>query len=116
MFVLMEFKEESMAEYINSALRRYGVDSQVLNVGVFPDGSAAFAIVCFLTGEMDQGRHLLYTSHEFMADIHPEAAIVLQRLRQEHNQRLLSWLTSKPVLIVSLVGLAVGGLGYLFAR
>lgn len=114
MFLLIEFKEEPLAEYVNSALRRHGVDSQVYNVGVFPDGSPVFAIACFLTAEMDQARHLLYTSHEFLGDIHPEAAFVLQKIRQENNRRLLGWFASKPVKIVAAAGLIVGVLGYLF--
>ncbi|MCP1648477.1 MULTISPECIES: hypothetical protein [Pseudomonas aeruginosa group] len=117
MHTLLDFKEEALAEYLNSALRRHGLDSYVFNVGVAADGSPLFSIACPNVSEMSQARYLIYTSTEFIRDIHPEAAEVLWKIRWEARrkgrQMLLKLLTSRPALVFSALALGAAAVGYL---
>lgn len=114
MYTLLDFKDEALAEYLNSALRRHGLDSYVFNVGVDPDGNDMFAIACLNVSEMQQARHLIYSSRYFLSDIHPEAAGVLREIRRQNTRWLLGLLTSKPAIVFSIVALVAAALGYLF--
>lgn len=117
MHTLLDFKEEALAEYLNSALRRHGLDSYVFNVGVAPDGSPLFSIACPNVSEMKQGRYLIYSSPYFIRDIHPEAAHELLKIRWEARrkgrQMLLRLLTSRPALVFSALALSAAAAGYL---
>lgn len=113
MYTLIDLKNESQAEYLNSALRRHDLDSFVLKTGVGADGSEIFSITCFNASELKQARHLIYSSRNFLSDIHPEAAVTIRELRYE-NSNVLHALTSKPVLIISSLAMVAALLGYIF--
>lgn len=112
MYPLIDFKNELQAECLNSALRRHGLNSFVFQNGLAPDGSPVYSITCFNVSELKLARHLLHTSHYFLADIHPEAAIPLRELRQANSERLLRAVTARPILKISALALAVALLGY----
>lgn len=118
MYTLLDFKEEALAEYLNSALRRHGLDSHVLNVGVDPDGHTLFSIVCPNVSDMKQARHLICTSPQFLGDIHPETASELRKVRWEARYKsrplIIRLLTSRPALVLSALALAAAALGYVF--
>ncbi len=114
MYTLLDFKEEVLAEYLNTALRRHGLDSYVFNVGVDCDGNAIFSIACLNVSEMQQARRLIYSSRHFLEDIHPEAASVLRGIRRQNRQLFLRLLTSKSAIAISTVAAAAAILGYLF--
>jgi hypothetical protein len=117
MHTLLDFKEEALAEYLNSALRRHGLDSHVFKIGVARDGSPLFSIACPNVSEMKQARYLIYSSTDFIRDIHPEAAEVLRNIRWEArhkiSQMMLRLLTSKPALVFSALALSAAAAGYL---
>ena len=113
MHTLIDFPDENQAEYLNSALRRHGLDSYVFKTGVSPDGNAVFSITCFQASELKQARHLIYSSRHFIGDIHPEAASTLREIRYENNKQFLNLLTAKPALIISSLALIAGITGYL---
>lgn len=114
MYSLLEFKEQPLADYLNLALRRHGLNCEVVCMAVDPHGNALYSIVCFMPSEMNQARHLIYTSSSFMQDIDAEAAIVLREIRRENNRLFLSLFTSRTAIGFSIVALAVAVLGYLF--
>jgi hypothetical protein len=114
MYTLLEFKEEALATYLNSALRRHGLDSYVFNNGVDHKGRALFSITCLNASEMKQARHLIYSSRYFLEDIHPEAASELNEIRRQHRRLILRLLTSKPAIVLSVGAMVVATLGYLF--
>jgi len=114
MYTLIDLKNESQAEYLNSALRRHGLDSFVFKTGVATDGSEMFSITCFNASELKQARHLIYSSRNFLGDIHPEAAVTIRELRNQNSNAFLHALTSKPVLIISFLAMAAALLGYIF--
>ncbi|SDJ59122.1 hypothetical protein SAMN05216189_101971 [Pseudomonas delhiensis] len=114
MHTLLHFKEEALAEYLNSALRRHGLDSYVFNTGVGPDGEAMFSIVCPNVSELGQARFLIYSSRHFLRDIHPEAARELLEIRRQNRQLFLKLATSRPALVVAALAMAAAVLGYLF--
>ena len=114
MYTLIDLNNETQAEYLNSALRRHGLDSFVFKTGVGADGSEMFSITCFNASELKQARHLIYGSRNFLSDIHPEAAVAIRELRYENNNIFLQALTSKPALIISSLAMAAAFLGYIF--
>ena len=113
MYTLIDLNNESQADYLNSALRRHGLDSYVFKNGVSPDGSEVFSIACFQASELKQARHLIYTCQNFMGDIHPEASITLREIRYKNRKLFLGLLTSKPILIISSLALAAAIFGYI---
>lgn len=114
MYTLIDLNNETQAEYLNSALRRHGLDSFVFKTGVGADGSEMFSITCFNASELKQARHLIYSSRNFLSDIHPEAAVTIRELRYENSNIFLHALTSKPALIISSLAMAAAFLGYIF--
>lgn len=114
MYTLLEFKEEALAEYLNSALRRHGLDSHVFNVGVGQGGEAVFSIACLNASELKQARYLIYSSPHFLSDIHPEAASELRKIRRQNMQIFWTLVTSKPAIMLSILAIAAATLGYLF--
>ncbi|WP_374439437.1 hypothetical protein [Pseudomonas panipatensis] len=114
MYTLLDFKEEALAEYLNSALRRHGLDSYVFNTGVSPEGEAIYSIACLNASELGLARHLIYSSSHFLRDIHPETARELQEIRRQNRQLFLALVTSKPAILVSILAMAAAALGYLF--
>ena len=113
MYSLIELNNESQAEYLNSALRRHGLDSFVFKNGIDPDGRAIFSISCLNASELDQARHLIYSSQHFLNDIHSEAAITIRELRHQNSKIFLGMLTSKPIIVISSLALAAALLGYI---
>lgn len=114
MYTLLDFKEEALAEYLNSALRRHGLDSYVFNTGVSPEGEAMFSIVCLNASELGQARHLIYSSQQLLQDIHPEAARELVEIRRRNRQLFLRLVTSRPAFVVAALAMTAAVLGYLF--
>ncbi|MGY4533183.1 hypothetical protein ACVW0Y_002313 [Pseudomonas sp. TE3786] len=114
MYTLLEFKEQTRATYLNAALRQHGLDSDVVNIGVDPEGNAIFSIVCFRVSQLTLARHLIYNSRSFIGDIQPEVASELQEIRRQKRQALLGKLTSAPALLFAAVALIIAALGYLF--
>jgi hypothetical protein len=114
MFYLFDTTRPDLAEYLNGALRRHGVDSFVLSNGTSPEGSAIFSIVCVHPVESAQAKHLLYTDRTFVNDLHPEFAIEVRALRAEHASSIARILTSRPVLLLSAVAFAAAVTGYVF--
>ncbi|UUY08160.1 hypothetical protein LRS11_20550 [Pseudomonas sp. J452] len=114
MYTLLDFTDKHLADYLNSALRRHGLDSYVFSSGKGHDGADIFSISCLQPGELKLGRHLIYSSRYFLNDLAPEAASELRLIRDTHNQGILKLLTSKPALIASALALTTAALGYLF--
>jgi hypothetical protein len=114
MYILLEFKEQALADYLNLALRRHGVDCYVFTVGVAPDGTAVHCVACLQPSEVDQARHLIYSSRDFIQNMPPEAAEHLREVRRENTRVFLSVFSSKWVLMVSGFLLVVAALGYWF--
>ncbi|MBB1519127.1 hypothetical protein [Aquipseudomonas guryensis] len=114
MYTLLDFKDKNLADYLNSALRRHGLDSYVLPSGLGPDGEEIFSISCLQSSELKQGRHLIYSSRYFLNDIAPEAASELREIRNQHAQGILKLLTSKPAIIASALAMTAAALGYIF--
>ncbi len=114
MYTLLEFKEEALADYLNSALRRHGLDTSVFNIGVAPDGKPLYAITSHKASELDLARHLIYSSHAFIEDIHPEAAAELAEIRRHNRQLFLGLFTSRRAVVFAGVVLGIAALAYLF--
>ena len=55
MYTLLDFKDKNLADYLNSALRRHGLDSYVFPSGLGPDGEEIFTISCLQPSELKQG-------------------------------------------------------------
>lgn len=114
MYTLIALNNENQAEYLNSALRRHGLDSFVFKNGVDADGVDIFSICCLNASELNQARYLINRSHHFIDDIHPEAAVTIREIRHQNNKTFLRLVQSKPIVIISSISLAVALLGYLF--
>jgi hypothetical protein len=114
MYTLLEFKDEALATYLNSALRRHGLDSDVISLGVDPQGLPIFTIICLRISQLTLARHLIYSSRSFIVDLEAEAASKLLAIRRQHRQALLGRLTSRPALWFSAVALTIAALGYWF--
>jgi len=56
MFYVHETTDEGQADYLNSALRRYGVDSFVAPIGPDAEGRNVYGIACPLASEAEQAR------------------------------------------------------------
>lgn len=113
MYSLLDFKDKNLADYLNSALRRHGLDSYVFTSGLDPEGEVIFSISCLQASELKQARHLIYSSNYFLNDIAPEAASALRAIRQRNDQRALRFLTSKPAFIASALAMTAAAVGYL---
>lgn len=111
--MLLAFKDEALAESLNSALRLHGLDSYVFNEGPGPDGAPMFCINCIKVSDLELARHLIYRSQAFMADLHPEAAGELRDIRRQSHQPFIALITSRRALVFSAVLLAIAALGYL---
>ena len=114
MFTLLDFKDETLAEYLNTALRRHGLDSYVFNVGVAPDGEPMFSITCPNASELDLARYLIYSSPHILRDMHPETAAQIKEIRRQNRQLFLNLLTSRTAFMLSFLALSAAALGYLF--
>lgn len=114
MYTLIDLPNETLAEYLNLALRRHGLDSFVLNTGVDATGRNIFSITCLNPSELKQARHLIYSCRNFIIDIHPEAAILIREIRHQNTSLFVSALTSKPALIIACLALTAAALGYIF--
>lgn len=60
MYSVIDLQNEYQAEYLNSALRRYGLNSVVIKNGVYPDGRDVYTISCFNVVELDRANCLIY--------------------------------------------------------
>lgn len=114
MYTLIDLHNENQAEHLNSALRRHGLDSFVFKNGIEADGKEIFSITCLNASELKQARQLIYSSQNFLADIQPEAALIVREIRHQNNRLFLGALTSKPALAISLLALAAALIGYIF--
>ena len=114
MYTLIDLKNESQAEYLNSALRRHGLNSFILNTGIAPDGVKMFSITCHNASDLKRARHLIYTSSYFLSDMHPEAAMTIRELRRQNRSIFLEALTSKPAFIISSLAMVAALIGYIF--
>ncbi|WFS17623.1 hypothetical protein P9K38_19545 [Pseudomonas sp. 905_Psudmo1] len=114
MYTLIDLNNENQADYLNSALRRHGLDSFVFKNGIDADGREIFSISCLNASELKQTRHLIYSCQYFISDIHPEAAISIREMRHQNNKIFSKFLTSKTVVVISSLALAAALLGYIF--
>ena len=114
MYTLIDLSNEIQAEYLNSALRRHGLDSFVFKSGVDSAGKDIHSISCLNASELKQARHLIYSCRNFINDIHPEAATLIREIRHQNNSMFFGALTTKPALVVSLLALTTALLGYIF--
>ncbi|MEN0107182.1 MAG: hypothetical protein AAGC84_12250 [Pseudomonas sp.] len=114
MHILLELKDEAFANYLNTALRSHGVNSEVSNIAVDAEGQPLFSIICLRIRQMTLARHLIYSSRSFIADIESEAVEELLEIRRQHRQMLLARLTSQPALWFSAAALTIAALGYWF--
>jgi hypothetical protein len=114
MYTLIDLHNENQTEYLNSALRRHGLDSFVFKNGVDADGKEIFSIACLNASELKQARHLIYSSKHFLADIHPEAAVTIREIRHQNSAIFMGAITSKPMLAISLLALTAALIGYIF--
>jgi hypothetical protein len=114
MYTLIDLHNENQAEYLNSALRRHGLDSFVFKNGVEADGKEIFSITCLNASELKQARYLIYSSQNFLADIQPEAALTIREIRHKNSKIFLGILTSKQVLAFSSLALVAALIGYIF--
>ncbi len=114
MYTLIDLSSEIQAEYLNSALRRHGLDSFVFKSGVDPTGKDIHSISCLNASELKQARHLIYSCRNFINDIHPEAAILIREMRHQNNSIFWGAFTSKPALVISSIALSAALLGYFF--
>jgi len=113
-FYLFNTIHAHQAEYLNSALRRHGVDSVVLTNGLSPEGQPVYSIVCPHAAEAEQARHLLLTDRAFINDLHPECAGEVRILRRENTAVLTRLLSSRRLLILSGCALVIALCGYVF--
>ncbi len=113
MYSLIDLKDQSQADYLNSALRRHGLDAFVLGNGLAPDGRAVFSIACLNASELAQARWLIYSCPRFIGDLHPEAAMLIRELRAQNHGLVAGLLLSRPVRWIAGLALAGAVLGYL---
>lgn len=113
MYTLVCLNNELQAEYLNSALRRHGLDSFVFKNGVDPDGQDIHSISCLNASELKHARHLIYSCGHFINDIHPEAAIFIRDIRHQNTNVFFAKLISKPALVISFMALSVALLGFI---
>lgn len=112
MYALIDLYDENQAEYLNSALRRHGLDSFVLKTGISPQGAQVFSISCFNASELKTARHLIYSCQHFIGDIHPEAVATIREIRYQNNKILLRLITSKPMMALSFLAITAALVGY----
>jgi hypothetical protein len=112
-FYLFDTTNQDQAEYLNSALRRYGVDSTVFVNGLSPEGEHIYTIACPHAAEAEQARHLLYTDRAFVNDLHPEFASKVRAILAQNTALLTQLLSSKTMLVASGLALATAFCGYL---
>tara|TARA_B100000446_G_scaffold180218_1_gene196090 strand:+ start:57 stop:407 length:351 start_codon:yes stop_codon:yes gene_type:complete len=113
MYNLIDSTNKHYIEYINTALRRYGVDSVVIVVGKSPDGNDIYSTVCPSASEASQARNLLYSDNQFINDIAPEFSNQLRITRNEKTMGIAELLTSKTMFKISVVAFIIVLLGYL---
>ncbi|MDH4566497.1 hypothetical protein E8E95_07385 [Pseudomonas sp. BN414] len=114
MHPVLHFKDRNIAEYLNTALRRHGLDSHVFNTGLSPEGDEMFSITCLESSELKLARHLIYSSRYFLNDIHPEAASELREIRKANRRIFLDLVKSRPAIIISILAMSAAALGYIF--
>ncbi|KJH82142.1 hypothetical protein [Stutzerimonas stutzeri] len=113
MFYVHETTDEGQADYLNSALRRYGVDSFVAPIGPNAEGRNVYGIACPLASEAEQARYLLYSNRAFIGDLHPDAASEISEKRARKNAAFVRLMTSNRILKASGLMLLIVLGGYL---
>lgn len=113
MFYVHETTDSDQADYLNSALRRHGVDAFVATLGPDAEGTMVYGIACPLASEAEQARHLLYSDQAFIGDLRPDAAFAIREKRARKNALFVRLLTSNWMLKTSGLMLLIALGGYL---
>ncbi len=113
MFYVHETTDEDLADHLNSALRRHGVDSFVAPIGLDAVGRNVYGIACPLASEAEQARHLLYSNRKFIGDLRPDAGLEIREKRTRKNALFIRLLTSDRMIKASGLLLLITLGGYL---
>lgn len=116
MINIIDTTNEMFMKSICSALRGYGIDSSVQNIGVNPEQKTIYAVVIALASDATRARGLLYRDARFINDLNPELANFVQGVRNENLLNLGEVLQSKLMVklsVIAFIALIIGCLlGY----